>query len=943
MNNFLNSAVYLDDIPFDQWKNYIGNGYRSCVYMQDAEKNGRIILFGFDKEGNPKTFICPHKSHLCYNVKFKTPDVDIYGHYVATKWFKNKYERDIYVKNANGLNIVECYKPEQEFLHKLFDKDSFNESFNKQKIRIHYLDIETEMSESFEKPSDARNRINMLTIYDSKTEKFYTWSLEHAEIDFNEDPLKDYPKDKFVLFEFHNDEIAMLEHFISWLEDNYADVVYGWNIKAYDIPYVTRRIENVLGKNEARRLSPVGKYFIKEVNHDNERADVSAEIEVTIAGLFIADGLILYRDKFMISHPDGGYTLDNIGEIEGCGHKIHYNGTLKDLYIKDWQKFYEYNVRDVDLCKRIDDKCKMINQARTVTSCGVSDYNTIYGSISYLISSVTAFAKVQMNGKIFNSYVAEKKNFPPFEGAFVFPTIPGVYRGGIGTIDFASLYPSIIRSINISPETYVGKVLIHYYDDMGIETAPDLDHEPAFNIHDDTIAKSKKVASYSLMLPNGKRKKIDLEWLRNIVKDKCIYSANNTLFLKHEVKTGIIPLWCKFYYTNRKATKKKMLAIYHQLHNEEIKSKMSEVEIFEAETKMENYNSLQLAYKSMINSIYGCMGNGFSSLANPHLAQSITRTGKFCNTSTQAYVRKLFERLYNIDSSYVPVCGMDTDSIFINLKCITDEMSKRWNLGTKVREWPKKYKRVLWNYTSMLVEKEINPYVRNLIHNYCGTSKQDILTYELEYMSSDAVYESKKHYFAHLIFNEGDFVNYNKVTGIELKKTILAKEMKSFIADIYDGIVNKYWTEADYQQYVNELYNKFKQFKIDEIAFWKGYNTERQAVGFLSMQIGTTGVAKACIYHNQLLEKLRISKKYETIEVGNKVRLCYLNPSNQYGIDVIAFKPGAWPKEFDEIFEIDYHKMFEKIILDPLKRLREACKFSTHDPSKQVECDIFSL
>lgn len=109
------------------------------------------------------------------------------------------------------------------------------------------------------------------------------------------------------------------------------------------------------------------------------------------------------------------------------------------------------------------------------------------------------------------------------------------------------------------------------------------------------------------------------------------------------------------------------------------------------------------------------------------------------------------------------------------------------------------------------------------------------------------------------------------------------------------------------------------------------------------MQIGTTGVAKACIYHNQLLEKLRISKKYETIEVGNKVRLCYLNPSNQYGIDVIAFKPGAWPKEFDEIFEIDYHKMFEKIILDPLKRLREACKFSTHDPSKQVECDIFSL
>lgn len=461
------------------------------------------------------------------------------------------------------MNIVECYSPEQEFLHKLFDEASFDETFNKQSIRIHYLDIETEMSAVFEKPADARNRINMMTVYDSQTEKFYTWSLSHAEVDFKEDPLKDYPRDKFVFFEFHDDETAMLEHFLSWLEDNYADVVYGWNIKGYDIPYVTRRIENVLGKNEAKRLSPVGRYFIKEVNHDNKRADVAAEIEVTIAGLFIADGLVLYRDKFMISHPDGGYTLDNIGEVEGCGHKIHYAGSLKDLYLNDYQKFYEYNVRDVDLCKRIDDKTKMIRQARTIASCGVSDCNSIYGSIKYLISSATAFAKVQMGGKIFNSYVAEKKNFPPFEGAFVFPTIPGVYRGGIGTIDFASLYPSIIRSINISPETYVGKVLVHYYDEMGIEMPPDLDHEPAFNIHDDNIAKSKKVAGYSLMLPDGKRKRVTLDWLRSVVKDKCIYSANNTLFLKHEVKTGIIPLWCKFYYTNRKQTKKKMLAIYH--------------------------------------------------------------------------------------------------------------------------------------------------------------------------------------------------------------------------------------------------------------------------------------------------------------------------------------------------------------------------------------------
>ena len=163
----------------------------------------------------------------------------------------------------------------------------------------------------------SANRINMITIYDNFTDKYYTWSLQHAELDFKEDPLKDYPKDKFVFYEFNDDEYEMLEHFISWLEDNYPDVSYGWNIKAYDWPYIVTRVEKVLGKNAARRISPVGNYFIKEINHDNSRADASADIEVKIAGLFIADGLIFYRDKFKTGDVlDGGYNLDNVGEHE---------------------------------------------------------------------------------------------------------------------------------------------------------------------------------------------------------------------------------------------------------------------------------------------------------------------------------------------------------------------------------------------------------------------------------------------------------------------------------------------------------------------------------------------------------------------------------------------------------------------------------------------------
>lgn len=677
--NIFNSTIYLDDIPKEDWHNYIANGYRNICYILDNEKNGNIVLFGFNVHNEPTRFVCKWKSHVKFNVKFKTDEKDIYGRFVVTKEFRNIFERKKWIEAANGLNIIECLRPEQEFAQYMWSDFVFNDDFNKQPLRIHYFDIETEISAEFMLPSKANNRINMMTIYDSLTEKFYTWSLLHAEINFNEEPLKNYPKNKFVFFEFDNNERKMLEHFLSWYEKNYPDVNFGWNTKAYDIPYLVRRIENVLGKKDASRLSPINKYYIKEVNHLNSRADAGAEIEVNIDGLFVADGLILYRDKFQINKPDGGFSLDNIGEVEECGNKIQYSGTLKDLYLNDYQKFYEYNVRDVDLAKRIEDKCKMIPLARTVTSFGLNSYQTIYSSISYLIGSVIAYAKTKLNS-VMCSYLAEKKEISGFEGAFVFPTQAGVYKKGIGVIDFASLYPSIIQAFNISPETYCGKILIQYIDPSGALMPVDETNELYFDIFDDKVAKNPNIACLYIKYPNGNRKQIDLAKLREWIKEKGIYTANNTIFLKHEQKQGVISKWCEYFYGQRKTTKKKMLAIFHELHNS--KNKFSKAEIKEKEAIEQNLNSRQLAMKTMINSIYGTMGTSFSPIANLDIAQTITRVGRFCNTQASIFVRKMFNEKYDKnyqgfrikaltdDSKYyskadwinVAACGGDTDS-----------------------------------------------------------------------------------------------------------------------------------------------------------------------------------------------------------------------------------------------------------------------------------------
>ena len=944
-----NNAIDLSDIPQDQWrKNYIGPGYRNVFYTTNHDREGRIVLFGFDLAGNPKTFICPWKSQFKFRVKYDTPEKDIFGNYVETRFFKSSYERKKRLEDiGQSLWIVECLKPEQEFLQEMFYKNCLDESFNTQPMRMQFIDIETEVSDVFMRPSDAGNRINMITIYDTLTEKFYTWSLEHADIKFHdecdenghlvwENPLKDLPKDKFEFFEFNNNEERLLESFLDWIEGNYPDISYGWNIKAFDWPYIVRRIENVLGKSHAARLSPVGKYRVKEVNHDAPKADVGAEIEVDISGLFIADGLVLYRDKFLIAPAlDGGYNLSNVGEHEGLGKKIQYKGTLKDLYVKDYQKFYEYNVRDVHLTVEIEKKCKLTNLARKVAGRGLCPYGTIYSSIAYLTGSLIAFSRDKMDA-IFQSYLNRPNVKEEYEGAFVFPPVQGVYRGGIACVDFNSLYPSSIRASNMSIETYVGKIsrMNVLFDSASQRRAFNM--EEYIDINDETIDDL-----WFYPANGGKRKQVKREDIVKLVQTKCIYTRNNTLFLKHSVKQGVISAWCKHFYNLRKATKKKGQALDLEIY----KGNIPKDQIAKAKLDVENLDADQHSLKIMLNSVYGMFGTNHSPIYSAHIAQSITRTGKFCNISASKFIKKRFKDLFGIDDSYASVASGDTDSQFVNIECVTDDFKKKYGLGDNLAKWDDESKLKLWKWVDNFVETEVNPFVQNDLigKTYC-TEHPEVLRYSLEYVGAVGIYERKKHYAVHKILSEGpEIVDKVKFSGIELKKASTPATVKDILRDIYLGVLKEDWTEHQFIEYVNAAYEKFKTFTVSDIAMWKGYNTAREAVGFLDMETGATGISKACTYYNQMVDHLKIGKKYDTILLSQKVRFAYVIPSNEYGIECIAFHDGQWPIEFDSIFKVDYDVMFDKMVLSPLKGFLEATKFKKVDPRKQVVFDIFDL
>lgn len=285
------------------------------------------------------------------------------------------------------------------------------------------------------------------------------------------------------------------------------------------------------------------------------------------------------------------------------------------------------------------------------------------------------------------------------------------------------------------------------------------------------------------------------------------------------------------------------------------------------------------------------------------------------------------------------------NSQFANIECVTDFFIQKYNLPEKLSAWPDEYKLKLWNFVDRFVEEKVNLFVQNLIKDKCFSEHPEVLRYSLEYIADAGIYEQKKRYCCRKIISEGpEICDKLKYTGIELKRSNVSPKIKEFLKDIYENTILNNWDNTDYVRYVNDAYQKFCKMDINDIAFWKGWASDKiESDGFLKGGKGMTGISKCCHFYNEMIDHLKIGKKYDTIKVGDKVRMCYIQPNNQYGIDCIAFNDGQWPAEFNEIFAVDYMKMFTKTILDPLKSFRNATKFDDINPSESMVEDIFAL
>ena len=415
------------------------------------------------------------------------------------------------------------------------------------------------------------------------------------------------PKDKNTHFIHCKDEYDLLSRFLeAWNSEHWSpDVVTGWNIEYFDIPYIINRITRILGEPAAKRLSRWGILFEKKIFTMGREQQTYIPL-----GLSILDYIQLYK-KFTYTQRES-YTLNHIAHMELGEKKVDFSEyqNLDDLYENDFEKYIDYNIHDVNLVHRLDEKLKLLDLIFIMAYDAKINYSDTLGSVlpweivihNYLMSFKTVMPLKSKNKKV-----------KAYEGAHVKEPITGLHEWVV-SFDLTSLYPHLIIQYNISPETFIGRI-------NGVTVEKLLHGEIRAN-------------SIHAMAANG-----------------CQYDR---------VRLGFLPALMQRYFHKRKQFKSKQLKL------EKRKQKGENVD-----NEISKYYNAQMAMKIFLNSAYGAIGNEYFTFYNNDNAEAITLSGQLSIRWVEKHINNfLNEKLGTDERDYI--VAMDTDSIYINLGGVVD-------------------------------------------------------------------------------------------------------------------------------------------------------------------------------------------------------------------------------------------------------------------------------
>ena len=764
-------------------------------------------------------------------------------------------------KEIDNFNVYGNDKFEFSFIAEHFPEEHIDYNFSQ--IRIAYLDIETGSEHGFPNIETANEEVTAITMKVDK--KVYVFGRGEFTTD----------REDIFYFRF-DDERSMLKKFFEMWDKESPDIMTGWNIDTFDIPYLVNRATNLFEdrKNPYKLLSPWRK--LREYKMFGLGGQELQTYE--IYGVETLDYLAMYR-KFTYVNQES-YRLDHIAFVELGERKLDYSeqGSLHLLYKNDYQKFIEYNIKDVELVEQLENKMKLLEMIISLAYLSKVNYSNTFGQVR------------MWDTLIYNNLLRKNIVIPPkkhsskssqFEGAYVKEPILGSHDWVVN-FDLNSLYPHLIMQYNLSPETLI------------------TDELPS----DLQVIKDARAGIDGLV--------DEVQNLDALEKYNLTYTPNNEFYRKDI--HGFLPEMMQQIYDDRVKFKGMMIDAKKKLQKEN-----DTQEKFKLKNQISKYNNMQMNLKITLNSAFGAMGNQHFRYFDQRIAEAITTSGQLSIKWIEKEINRFLNELLKTDQDYV--VAVDTDSVYITMdNLVKSVFGDNITDKTKVIDF-------LDKVCSEKMEKIIDESYQKL-KDYMNAYDQKMVM-KRENISDRALWTAKKRYIMNVYDSEG--VRYKepqlKIMGIEAIRSSTPAACKQKMKDIFKIIMNG--TEEDAIQYIDDFREEFKTLSAEDIFFPRSVRGMKKYHDAAHLYIkGTPVHVKGALLYNKLLKDHKLLGDYPKIQDGEKIKFAYLKKQNTVGGEVIAI-PNQLPSEFKLQEYIDYDKQFSKSFIEPMSSVMNAVGWQT--------------
>ena len=830
-------------------------------YYTNVASLGNTIYYRGIKNGRRVKLKVAYTPTLFLPSNKPTDYKNLEGEYLEPMKFENIREARDFIKRYEEVKNFRIYGNNSFAYSFIADEFKGMIDWKIEDLSIAVIDIEVGSENGFPDPYQATEPITAICVK-YMNGMTYVWGCGDYNNERND-----------VTYIKCRDEYDLCKKFLDFWHENAPDVISGWNIKFFDIPYLVNRFQKLFDENVYKKLSPWSLINSRNVIVNNKNF-----VAYDMIGISVLDYIELYRWYAPGGRSQESYRLDNIANVEIGESKLSYDefDSLHALYRLNFQKFIDYNIKDVELIFKLENKLKLIELGLTLGYDTKTNFEDI-------------FAQTRMWDALIYNYLLSKNIIVPpkeekfkgeaFEGAFVKDPQVGKHNW-IASFDLNSLYPHLMMQYNISPETLVEPS--NYTDEM------------------------RNIISSGVDVNKMLNRNIDLSALKDVT------ITPNGQYFRTDIQ-GFLPKMLEEMYEDRKKFKKLMIQAKkeYEIENDEVKK----LEIY---NRISRYDNLQLAKKVSLNSAYGALGSKYFRFYDLRMALAVTLAGQLSIRWIESELNRYLNKLLKTENDYV--IAADTDSIYLNLGPLVN----------KVYSGEKEVNQVI-SFMDKVCEDKIQPFIDASYQNLASYvhAYDQKMQMKREALADKGIWTAKKRYILNIYNNEG--VQYKepkmKVMGLEMIKSstpaAIREKMRESIKIMMQG------TEEDIHAFIADFKETFKQLPPEDISFPRGMNGLKEYSDSVSLyKKGTPIHVKGAILYNARLKALKLEKKYPLIQEGEKIKFTYLKMPNPIKDTVISY-PSRLPQEFGLQQFIDYDVQFSKAFLEPIKVVLDCMNWST--------------